>query len=313
MHDLYYSSTIAIVKPVESSFALRLFVAIAREKSFSTGASLCGIPQSTASRRIARLETELGGKLFTRTTRVVSLTEFGSSVFAAAVELLSAEAEFDERVSAALSGNLRLLLPLGLPDENAAVMAVKAEARGVRIAIETAPLSRRRAALRTRAADAVLVPVAHDEADWNTPLGLASTGSDTVSSLLLAALRPHRDDPPEIWTSIALLPDDTDSTVRTCLEEHAIASGLAMPQIRPTTRPAEALATALSGEGFLCCSPAEARRWRLDWQPLADLPLSRPVALRCRDENERARVLTALSAELDALYGEDASPSRREG
>lgn len=298
---------------MDSSFALRLFVAIARERNFSAGASVCAVPQSTASRRIARLEEELGGRLFTRTTRVVTLTSFGTDVFAAAVELLAAESEFHERVATARNARLRLLLPPGLPDGEIAAMTVKAEARGLRVTIDAAPLQDRRNALRTRAADAVLLPATADEADWSAPLGFASSDAETASSLSLSTLRPHRDDPPDTWTSIVLLPDDAETAVRSRLEEHAVASGLAAQQLRATTRVSEALAIALAGDGLLCCTRTEARRWGLAWQPPADLPLARSLVLHCRDENERSRVRNALGGELDALFGDTGAHPRKGG
>lgn len=274
---------------------------------------MCAVPQSTASRRIARLEEELGGRLFTRTTRVVTLTSFGMAVFTAAVDLLAAESGFHERVAAARSARLRLLLPPGLPDGEIAAMTVKAEVRGLRVTIEAAPLQDRRNALRIRAADAVLLPAAPDEADWSAMLGFASSDAGTASSLSLSTLRPHRDDPSDTWTSIVMLADDAETAVRSRLEEAAVASGLAVRQLRATTRVSEALAIALAGDGLLCCTRAEARRWGLDWRPPTDLPLARPLALHCRDENERLRVRDALGGELDALFGDAGESFRVDG
>lgn len=52
-------------------------LAVARLNSFSRAAELCGATQSTLSSGLAQLEAALGGKLFTRTTRSVTLTPFG--------------------------------------------------------------------------------------------------------------------------------------------------------------------------------------------------------------------------------------------
>lgn len=46
---------------------LRIFLAVMREGSFTAAASALGVEQSTVSRRIASLETELGAGLFDRT------------------------------------------------------------------------------------------------------------------------------------------------------------------------------------------------------------------------------------------------------
>ena len=52
-------------------------VAVAREESFSRAAQRCHVTQPTLSNGISMLERELGGALFVRTTRKVSLSTFG--------------------------------------------------------------------------------------------------------------------------------------------------------------------------------------------------------------------------------------------
>lgn len=56
---------------------LRSFVIVAELASFSRAATRLGVPQSTLSRHIAKLEEELGGRLFYRHGRGVSLTDTG--------------------------------------------------------------------------------------------------------------------------------------------------------------------------------------------------------------------------------------------
>jgi DNA-binding transcriptional LysR family regulator len=53
------------------------FLAVARERSFTKAAAKLGIAQSTLSHTIKRLETQMGIRLLTRTTRSVGLTEAG--------------------------------------------------------------------------------------------------------------------------------------------------------------------------------------------------------------------------------------------
>jgi DNA-binding transcriptional LysR family regulator len=53
------------------------FLAVARERSFTKAAAKLGIAQSTLSHTIKRLETRMGIRLLTRTTRNVGLTEAG--------------------------------------------------------------------------------------------------------------------------------------------------------------------------------------------------------------------------------------------
>lgn len=56
---------------------LWLFAKIADTGSFSKASLAFGLPKSTLSRRIGRLEKQLGERLFQRTTRQLNLTEFG--------------------------------------------------------------------------------------------------------------------------------------------------------------------------------------------------------------------------------------------
>ena len=56
---------------------LRALVAVARERSFTKAAAKMGVSQSALSQTIRELETRLGVRLLTRTTRSVSPTEAG--------------------------------------------------------------------------------------------------------------------------------------------------------------------------------------------------------------------------------------------
>lgn len=56
---------------------LQFVLAIARTQSFSHAAEITNATQPTLSNAVSQLETELGGKLFARTTRKVELTAFG--------------------------------------------------------------------------------------------------------------------------------------------------------------------------------------------------------------------------------------------
>ncbi len=62
--------------------ALRLFVEVARQRSFAAVARDRGIDPSLVSRSIAALEAQLGVRLFQRTTRAMELTEAGAHYFA---------------------------------------------------------------------------------------------------------------------------------------------------------------------------------------------------------------------------------------
>ncbi|WP_163876284.1 LysR family transcriptional regulator [Rhizobium laguerreae] len=67
--------------PRESVSDLIAFLAVAREKSFTRAAAKLGVSQSALSHVVRQLETRLGLRLLTRTTRAVSLTEAGEQLF----------------------------------------------------------------------------------------------------------------------------------------------------------------------------------------------------------------------------------------
>jgi DNA-binding transcriptional LysR family regulator len=57
---------------------LQFFVQVSKAQSFTWAARRLGVPKSSVSRAIGRLETRLGVRLLERTTRSVALTEAGA-------------------------------------------------------------------------------------------------------------------------------------------------------------------------------------------------------------------------------------------
>lgn len=93
---------------------LILFSAIAEEGSFSKAAERLDIPNSTLSRRISLLEIQLGEKLLLRTTRRLTITDFGHLVLAHAHQIadeITAAEELTQHRQATPSGRLRLSMP----------------------------------------------------------------------------------------------------------------------------------------------------------------------------------------------------------
>ncbi|HRI06326.1 MAG TPA: LysR family transcriptional regulator [Nannocystaceae bacterium] len=94
-----------------------LFVAVADGGSFSEAAASLGVPLSTLSRRIARLEAELGVVLLERTTRHVRLTELGREYAERLRPLLLMLGDVDATLAtrnSRASGSLRIAAPAGL-------------------------------------------------------------------------------------------------------------------------------------------------------------------------------------------------------
>jgi DNA-binding transcriptional LysR family regulator len=94
---------------------LRTFLAIAALRSYSRAAEKLGISRAMASKHILDLETDLGVKLFNRTTRQLSLTESGQTLQASATVLLegfeAVEEELRSRTKAP-KGTLRVSAPM---------------------------------------------------------------------------------------------------------------------------------------------------------------------------------------------------------
>src|SRR5471030_2007259 len=67
---------------------LKYFLAVAEEKSFSRAAERLHISQPPLSQQIMKLESELGVRLFTRTTRTFELRVAGKALMGEAAELL---------------------------------------------------------------------------------------------------------------------------------------------------------------------------------------------------------------------------------
>lgn len=96
---------------------LTLFDAVGRTSSFSAAARELGIPKSSASRGVARLEADLAVQLLFRTTRRVSLTPAGAALLDRVTPLLrsirAALGQLPEREEAP-SGTLKVTAPVDL-------------------------------------------------------------------------------------------------------------------------------------------------------------------------------------------------------
>jgi DNA-binding transcriptional LysR family regulator len=73
--------------------SLRVFEKVASLKSFTGAARALGLPKSNISRSIARLEAELGTRLFQRTTRDVVLTLTGAALLDRSTDIINGLSE----------------------------------------------------------------------------------------------------------------------------------------------------------------------------------------------------------------------------
>jgi len=93
---------------------LLIFARVAEAGSFSRAAERMGLPKSTVSRRITLLEERLGERLMLRTTRRLTLTEFGKELLEHARQVaaeVDAVKALREHRQARPSGRLRVSMP----------------------------------------------------------------------------------------------------------------------------------------------------------------------------------------------------------
>lgn len=98
---------------------IRYLLEVADSGSFSAAARLFGVPPSLVSRKIARLEEQVGARLFQRTTRSLALTDAGRGFLAHArvgMQSLSLAHESLGDTKGVLGGRIRLSAPAGLAD-----------------------------------------------------------------------------------------------------------------------------------------------------------------------------------------------------
>jgi len=106
---------------------LVVFTRVIDEGSFTAGGRVLGLPKSTVSRRIARLEDRLGVRLLQRTTRRLSLTDAGRAYHARASRII-ADLEEAERLvigmQAVPTGRLRVTAPVEMGERLAELATV---------------------------------------------------------------------------------------------------------------------------------------------------------------------------------------------
>ena len=91
------------------------FVRVAETGSFARAAERMGLSKPVLSRRVARLEEQLGARLLTRTARGAQPTEIGESYYARAANILAELEAAQEVVAEAVTqvaGSIRLSAPI---------------------------------------------------------------------------------------------------------------------------------------------------------------------------------------------------------
>jgi DNA-binding transcriptional LysR family regulator len=139
---------------------VRVFLAVARAGQLAGAASRLGLDVSTVSRRLDRLEAELGVHLFDRTREGTVATAAAEAMLPAAEDMERGLAQFAAAVDAVettAEGVVRLTAPPGLADAFIAPLLARFARRFPRVAVELdasvgyADLTRRDADLALRA------------------------------------------------------------------------------------------------------------------------------------------------------------------
>lgn len=92
-----------------------MFAKVAEEGSYAAAARAMGVSVPTVSRAVARLEERLGGRLFNRTSRQLSITDFGQRMVDQASALYRQAEEMEseaQELSVQPRGLVRLAVPM---------------------------------------------------------------------------------------------------------------------------------------------------------------------------------------------------------
>jgi DNA-binding transcriptional LysR family regulator len=139
---------------------VRVFLAVARAGQLAGAAARLGLDVSTVSRRLDRLEGELGVHLFDRTREGTVATAAAEAMLPAAEDMERGLAQFAAAVDAVettAEGTVRLTAPPGVADAFIAPLLARFRERFPRVAVELdasvgyADLTRREADLALRA------------------------------------------------------------------------------------------------------------------------------------------------------------------
>lgn len=96
---------------------IKIFIQVVTRGSFTLAAEFLGLTKSTVSRKVAMLESRLGVRLLTRTTRQLYLTEEGEDFYKRCERILRDLEEAELAVSSAqekVAGHLKIILPIEL-------------------------------------------------------------------------------------------------------------------------------------------------------------------------------------------------------
>lgn len=248
---------------------LRAFVAVAEEESFTGGAAMSAVPQPVLSRRVAALEKRLGGALFDRGPRGVSLTPLGRAVLPHARDLLVRADHLLDAARGHVLDDVRAALPAYADPSALAQLRRRLSGLGISLALHEVAAEARGESLARGLVQLALLPAPADRSHLTVPLGAGcAPGRVRGRRLHLEQLRGS-DDVPGPAPRVLVQGEDDVPHVRDALSQAALAAGLAVYQVVTGLPAAEALTAVHERGDVLVCAEAEARRHGLEFRPLA--------------------------------------------
>lgn len=281
--------------------ACRAFVAVSERGSFSLGAARLDIPQPAASRRVAALESALGGQVFDRSSRRAALTPLGRDLLPFARRVVDAADRLLTEASRAERRPVTLALPRDLPISRLVGLGGDAKEHDIPLAVEQGPPEWRRRALAEHSVDLAVLVAPAAEADWSASLGFGSAAPDAPARTTLAELRPRRSAPEGRERHLWLRAEDDVPHIHDAVLRDATAAGLRPSQIRVGELMA-ALSAVVTGADLLLCSRAEAAEWGLSWSEPRDIRIARGYRVQSARPADAARLM-ALTPSILATLG----------
>ncbi len=118
---------------------VQVFAAVVDNRGFTAAARALGVPKSSVSRNVARLEVRLGVRLLQRSTRSIGLTEAGAEYFARCREALIVIEQADQdavRTNSEPRGTVRVSCPTGIAEYGIAEMIPAFMARYPKVKVQ---------------------------------------------------------------------------------------------------------------------------------------------------------------------------------
>jgi DNA-binding transcriptional LysR family regulator len=290
---------------------LRYFTVVADELHFGRAAQRLHMAQPALSQRIQRLESELGVRLFDRSSRRVGLTPAGRALVDPAEDVLTAVDGLAARAAEVAGGAAGRLRVGVLPETAAATLAavvrdVGRTCPGVGLDLTPATTAEQLRALGDRSLDVATVRLPTDTGALrigpvlHQPWGVALPAGSPLAGRRRVALADLGGVPLALFPRAAA-PGFHDELVDACARR-----GWAPATVHHPSGTAAALALALAGTAATLVDAATARREAgVTWRPVAGEPLVSRVAVVWPAARAGSAVEAVAAAVADALCRRD--------